>query len=454
MLLSLLTFAGCSDENLTEPEMAKGKVHFAMTTRAATSGTGVPQNPVPALDVERFNHYWVVVTDNNDNVVAIVNNDCSLTERDEFTVELSPGMYKAYGFANIPDSYLTGLGISKGNKLPNLSTILYAAKSDFFGNSVTTLLSVESYQSDYASHGNAGIPMTSKNPVNIKVTDAVTVEQSIEVVRMFAKVEFVFTNATATDLTLRSLAISNLTRNKADGTGIIPLMNDDDRDLSYLLTAPSATLTNIFGGGGLSLTSGGSPVSCSYYVLESVADQVTNSFLLDFDIVKTGETPSAKEDYMRYALTDPATLTAIRRNDWIRIPITINDWVMRLEARSYPPIGGYPEVEIEEDESNEFTVTFKTAGDFSIRPFIRKFYDGSDWFGIDSEKIKGTPAIDITGETTIFTTQPSIASTGEILGALGTGNGKALVTITVDVFTDAGKTVSKTLTRKIYIVKK
>lgn len=429
-------------------------VHFTLSTRA-TSATGIPQNPVPELGVERFNHYWVVFTDRSNRIVAIAKKDCSLTEQDEFTVELSPSTYYVYGFANIADSYLEGLGIALDSPMPDLGGVLFAPDSRFFGNGVTALLPVEVFQSDYAAGQNMGIPMTSRNRIEVNITDAITVEQSIEVVRMFAKIEFVFDNATPSDLSLRSLAVSNLTLNKADATGVIPLMNDDSRDLDYLQDAPYGKLKHTLTGDGLTVVSGGSSVSKSFYVLESVADAVTNSFMLDFDIVKTGESPTDEIDYMRYGLTDPSTLTAIRRNDWIRIPITINDWVMRLEARSYPPIGGYPDVVVEEDESNEFTVTFSSPGDFVLRPFFRKFFDGSDWFGIDNaDRIAETPVISISGDVSVFAEVPSIKSTGEILGIISSTDGTAVVTMTAKVYTNAEKTVTRTLTRKIYIIKK
>lgn len=460
LTFAALLAASCSSDVTNEggdtPTGDEVKVNFTMSSRAA-SGIGVAANPVPALKVERFNHYWVVFTDGtaSNKIVAIVKNSCALTERDEFTVSLSPGTYKVYGFANIADDYLEGLGLVEGQTMPDLSGTLFTPDNRFFGNSVTTLLPVETFQSDYTAGNNTGIPMTSSGGQTVNITNAVTVTTSIEVVRMLAKVEFVFGNNTSTDLTLRGQSISNLSVNRPAG-GYIPLYNDDGRTFSFLDGTPFKTLSYIYPAGGLQLPMGASNVSKAFYVLESKADEITNSFLLDFDVVKKGESPADISDYMRYALTDENTLTAIRRNDWIRIPVTFTDWQMRLEAFTYPPIGGYPEAEISETESNEFVVVFDGGGDFSIRPFIRKFNDADNWFGIDNtSKIKGLPTITVEDLDGIFLTEPTLNATGEIRGRMKVASGKkAIITVSATVITSTSPLMTKPLTRKIYVTQK
>lgn len=456
LVLAAIFMAACSDDNGMGPGSKGVQVHFAMQTRA-TSGTGVAEDPVEELQVERFNQYWVVFTDGTsaNTVVAIVKNKCSLTERDEFMVTLSPGSYKVYGFANIADSYLESLGIQEGKPMPDLSGTLFTPDNRYFGKTVTTLLPAEKFQADYEKKENQGIPMTSVNGIRVNITNAVTVTTSIEVVRMFAKLEFVFANSTSNDLTLRSQAVSHLSTNLADGTGFIPLYNDDQRQFDFLDDKPYSTLTHNYGTG-LQLPQGASGISKSFYVLESRADNITNSFMLDFDVITQGETPAEPSDYMRYALTDPNTLTAIRRNDWIRIPVTFVDWQMRLEAFTYPPIGGYPEAEISETESNEFVVAFDGGGDFSIRPFIRNTGDSSDWFGVDNtEKVVGTPTISVEDTDGIFISQPAMNELGEIRGRMNVVSGKkACITISVRVITSTTPYMTKVLTRKIFVTQK
>lgn len=459
-----ITFAALLAASCTSDITAEGgdttngdevKVSVTFQSRVA-SGVGVATDPVPTLQVERFNRYWVVFTDGtaSNKIVAIVKNTCALTEQDEFTVNLSPGSYKVYGFANIDGTYLEGLGIIEGRPMPDLSGTLFTPDNRFFGNSVTTLLPCETFQSDYTGGNNLGIPMTSVNGQTINITNAVTVTTSVEVVRMFAKVEFLFGNNTAHDLTLRGQSISNLSVNRTTG-GYIPLYNDDDRTFSFLDGTPFKTLSYTYPGG-LQLPQGATNVSQAFYVLESKADELTNSFLLDFDVVTKGESPADPTDYMRYALTDENTLTAIRRNDWLRIPVIFTDWQLRLEALTYPPIGGYPEAEISETESNEFVVVFDGGGDFMIRPFIRKYNDGLNWFGIDdTSKISGAPTITVDDTDGIFLTAPALNASGEIRGRMRVASGKnATITLTTRVITSTSPLMTKPLTRKIYVTQK
>lgn len=463
LMLTAVSVASCTSDLAENEDAGGGKaVNVRLSLRSrAVSGTGVPQDPDMALDVERFNRYWVVFTDGSaDNtIVAIVKNTCDLTERDEFMVSLSPGTYKVYGFANMSDSYLESLGIAEGSAMPDLSSIGYIPDNRFFGNGVTTLLPVETFYQDYKDGGNYGIPMTSVNGQTVHITNAVTVDTSIEVVRMFAKLEFVYSNDTGTDILLRSQSVSNLSVNRTTG-GYIPLCNDDSRSLEYLQDKPFTTLSHSYGEG-LKLTTGATGVKRSFYVLESLADAVTNSFLLDFDVVRFGLAPGTEPteaaDYMRYALTDPNTLTAIRRNDWIRIPVVFSDWQMRLEGRSYPPIGGYATADIKQTPDNEFVATFQMAGEFVLRPFIRKFGDGSSWFGIDNKtRVIGTPTITVVSDPMgILEKVPELNGTGEIMGSLKfVAGATACLSLSVKVVNDKTPSVPKVLTRKIFITQK
>lgn len=445
----LLLAASCTSDDVLDPldpqSGGEVKAHFSLSTRAA-SGTGTFADPVS--DVERINRYWVVFTDGTaaNKVVALVKKELEpAKEQDEFTVSLSPGTYKVYAFANMADDYLGGLHIVQGEAMPDLSQATYLPADTLFGNDVSTLLPVERLKD--------GIPMTSVNGMLVNITNAVTVASSIEVVRLFAKLEFVFKNETGQALTLRSQKVSNLSVNKADNTGFIPLYNDDTREFGFLDGMPFKTLAHSYADGGLTLAADASQTtSKAFYVLESKADETTNSFQLDFDI---------KDDHIRYGLTDPSTLTVIRRNDWIRIPIIFSDWQMRLEAHTYPPIGGYPEAKIEETVGNEFMVKFDGGGDFSIRPFIRKISEGDAWFGIDNaekvviDKTAGSesPKITFDDPDGIFITAPALTASGEIRGKMKVVSGKtASITIEVKVKTSASGT--KTITRKIFVTQK
>lgn len=445
-LLAVCAFV-CSCSESGDDIMQNGKdavkVTMSLSSRAAA---GVPYNP--ETNSELINDYCVVFADKGGNVVEVFSKDCSPVEVDEFTLELAPGTYHVYAFANIPESYVTSLGLAKGSRIAGFPTSLVSTYYPVPGAFNTSALVP-------ADEFVGNIPMTSFEAKEITISERATQSFGIEVRRLFAKLQFDYTNATSDDLALRAQSVSNLTINGAGNKGAVRVMNYDDSQILLSTDARVATLTHSYSSPML-LTANGGIGTKTFYVLESIADRLTNSFMLDFDVVKEGEDPSDAVDYMRYALTDPSTLTMIRRNDWIRIPVVFSDWQMRLEAHTYPPIGGYPEAEIDELESNEFVVKFDGSGDFAIRPFIRKRLDGSAWFGLDERtKVAGAPVITIEDRSLMFLKTPEFKSTGEILGTMRTSKGNsATINISVDVVVSEAPYVTKTLQRKIFVTQK
>lgn len=432
-LVCLMLMGACTQEELENSSHATGTTRVGILLSA-------PSQPKDAVsDVELIQNYRVIIAATNGSVVRCIDGVCSpAVELDPIETTINVGTYHVYGFANISKAYLDGLGLKEGGTVPDdLSSIRFFIPAPFSG---SMLLPVESMTT--------GIPMTSARQT-VTVTGP-NYTFGIEVRRLFAKLEFVFSNPTDDDIVLASQSISNMTINGASDAGSILLMNYNDATaLNLPDEAPTATLRYDYDTP-LELNAGETDVRKTFYVLESQADPISNSFILDFD-VRNAEKPTAED--IRFGLTDPETLTAIRRNDWIVIPITLADWQLRLEARTYPPIGGYPEADIDEDESNEFVVKFQGGGDFSIRPFIRKVTEGDNWFGIDNTaRISGTPTLTVDDTNGIFQTAPTITNTGEIRGKMYIAPGKkACITLTVKVITNDSPLVTKTLTRKIFV---
>lgn len=437
-LLCMILASACSQEQ-PEPNTTQGQ----KTARIRLSAP-LGSRPKDAVsEYELIQYYRVVFATVDGTIARCIDGECDpAVELDPIETTLGLGTYHVYGFANIDRDYLDGLGLHEGGQVPgNISNIRYFMPEPF---SSTELLPVESMTKP--------IPMTSARQ-SITVTGR-NQTFGIEVRRLFAKLEFVFSNPTNKDMQLASQSISNLTINGASGNGSILLMNYQEpvNSLNLPSPCPMASLTHTYATP-LALSAGTTGVSQAFYVLESRSEEVSNSFFLDFD-VRTTENPT--EEGFRYALTDPNTFTLIHRNDWIRIPITLGEWQMRLEARSYPPIGGYAEADVEESESNEFVVSFKGGGEFVIRPFIRKYYDESDWFGIDNKaKVVGTPTITVDDSESLFLTSPSLSNSGEILGKMNIAQGKkACIEIAVDVATSTSPLITKTLKRKIFVTQK
>lgn len=455
-LTMLIILSACSSDSLTEggnnetTESTDGNVTFSIRASRGTLEQATD-------NAELIQSYMIVVVKDGNIVKVLKRASLAPTEMRSVKASLSAGSYKVYAFANIPFTTESDWLYNKfieGAPMPDLSTWYYGDET--FRNGMT-----------------GAIPMSnSVNGMDLNVlSEKGNNTYGIEVVRMMAKVEFVFMNSSADDITISKVAMGPLTTVGSTTEGFIPLSWYDDSDALKLYSSDDKTFgTETYTHtipAPIALAAGnitGKP-STSFYIIESNPDPVTKAFYLTFTVKRGSES-----EEMRYALLDKSLVASgtnldgdddqspfIRRNDWIHIPIDLGDWQMRLEARSYPPIGGYPEADIDETSSNEFIVTFLGGGDFSIRPFIHKYSDGDNWFGIDNkEKVDGTPVIDIEDTDGLFSVSPVLTSTGEIKGRLNHDKAgkKACVTISLNVITNTSPVITKTLTRKIFITQK
>lgn len=455
IVLALVCVACSTDDMLGEGGKEGGKVTFSLFASKANTGTLVGD----AEECELIKWYRVVITKpGSQQIVRCIDNTLgSAVEKDQLEeIQITPGTYSVYAFANIDFDYLNDLGIKEGGTIPaNINTLTYrvphhfAATPDADGNPQGQLVSAE----DFADAGEY-IPMTGLAPQTIEASTRVSQTYNIEVRRLFAKLEFVFTNKTTSDIQVNGLSVGGMNYN-AQAAGNILLMNYEEQrhQLNYTVPEKPATLSFAFGTPEV-LSKDGPAVSHSFYVLESRADNATNTFPLSFNITKKGVSPSATEDAVRYALTDPNTITLIHRNDWIVLPITLTDWQMRLEGLSYPPIGGYAEADIAENDQQDFLVTFYGPGDFVIRPFVRRYYDAADWFGLDDKtRIEGDPVIEVDNTSKLFNKVPRLTKSGEILGTMNQAPGK-VASLTVSLNVKVSASLTQTIKRKIYVTQK
>lgn len=447
LLLTMLT--ACSDTIVDEGgntaggnSDAQGNVTFNIcTTRGVqTSATD---------DAELIQSYVIVVAQEGKVVKVLTKESLPAAEMHAVKASLIAGNYKVYAFANIPSTsqWLSGKFVV-GQALPDVSTLYYGDAS--FRNGMTGLIPM--------SNSVDGLDLTVLSTKGNQT-------YAIEVVRMLAKVEFVFMNSSSEDITISKIDMGPLTTVGNTTEGFIPMLwyNDasalslfTDNDTKYGTETYTHTIAS-------AITVGSGDVSTrpstSFYVIESNPDPVSKQFNLAFTVSHGSVT-----DEVRYALLDKSLVQVgtnldgdddrspfIRRNDWLRVPIDLGGYELRLEARSYPPIGGYPEAEIE-NQTNEFQVKFRYQGDFSIRPALRK-YGTTDWIYLDDTSVidSYTFTVDTTsdGYSNIFSKMPT-KKTNEIVGAIKSStHGTALVTLTINI--KISDSVTRTLTRKMYI---
>lgn len=125
----------------------------------------------------------------------------------------------------------------------------------------------------------------------------------------------------------------------------------------------------------------------------------------------------------------------------------------RIDAYTYPPIGGCAIAKIVELGNQDYKIAFGSGGDFTIKLEVNKSGKEDEWFAInDKNKVVGTPTITIEDADGQFKKAPKVQTNGEIFGGLRVGEGvTSCITVSVEVVTSASPQSTKTLTRKIYV---
>ena len=268
------------------------------------------------------------------------------------------------------------------------------------------------------------IPMTGKLiDADTKAVKTIKVENgvnkdvgTITLWRVVGKMQFTFTNATATDIKVYGVEVEPINMASDDGPGVYLFSHDYLESLDNLQPGNSTATQD-----GLTLPEGArddvgtvkyenknaetgnliplitlapngtnedSPVY--FYVNETDATFTATENQLSVRVKIQRKKPGDGDEWyaqeIRYGLTTPHDGTTsgtyggsnggfnvIRRNDWIHIPITFRDWQFRIEALPFVPIGGYPAKTLSNDA---LEATCSTGVRIIIQPFAQKNNDG------------------------------------------------------------------------------
>lgn len=347
-----ICFAACSGDEYIDEQTEGRKVNVTLrlsvdnntTTRAWQDTNAETDNNSEMM------HNWTVVVVNSSGTVEKIVNQTPVEGKEEIdnitNVELTTGTKTFYSFANIDKSEITGWGIIEGNAMPDLSTKEYTIVN--------------------GSISATGIPMSNKQTLSIETT---TTSVDLIVVRMLAKMKFQFTNATAADIIINSITLSEIT------TGPVYLLPNYDTGGGADSMEPGNLLPNIPDGSakadytfsiadGLTVEAGNTtPVETTFYINESEATaDYPKYFVITLNIDK-GDVV----DEQRYALLK---WNQIARNEYHIIPIILDDYILDIEPQDFPPIGVLPASVKEED--GKFTVTFHAGGHFHIVPKVKQ----------------------------------------------------------------------------------
>ena len=448
-LATAAVVAACSsDIDPAEQTADDGTVRVGLRISAAGGGedalTRAWQDNY-ATNQEMMNIWTVVVVNSaDDKVVAI--HACKPTveskrEVDDY-VNLTPGTYRFYSFANMAPSvvmHLLGIGgtgatgseVTRADgdnnndpttggsnnedanptklgtdniadkdigKVYNIAfsettvteETVKAKKVNVSGNGFNAFTSSEDN-----GFGSYGIPMS-----NVQ-TKEITSNTNFDliVVRMLAKIKLEIKNSTGAEVKVKKVTLSNITQNANGNLKLLPkFTTTTDADQMAVIhhgdlkeNLGTATQADFSVSVNQTITDGVT-VTVPFYVNECAKPQnAYGRFFLTLEIDKGSGNPN---EY-RYALIDDTNQDSsdegkwdyIARNDYRIIPVVLDDYTLDIIPYDFPAIGVYPASVKNED--GLFTINFHDYGHFHLLPVVKKMSTG-DIIGFNN----GTPKTD------------------------------------------------------------
>lgn len=380
-------------------------------------------------------HRWMVVFvhaagGNMGRIAQIVYRDPKLqtdVQQETIEIKIPAGTYDIYSFANLNPSdvgLLYGAPLTVGAvfnaERMRKASIQYLPNRDH-----TAYLPMSGYQQE-------------------TFVSAQSARFAIEVVRIPAKMQLFFTNRTTDQLEILDYRFLPMLRKSR-------LIGEQERrdGTNYPLNVPTGTpadtvsfRAHIASTEQLSVAAGEQYITSpamAFYMSESVMStdlHPTGNYIVQVSVLRTHGTDTVAEDW-RYAALSGTSLSWICRNDYILQPITFIDYVLEPMVMFYPPIGGYPDAEVENEQfGQECYVRFHadTESAFAVYPRLRDTSKPYGWiYMTDSQVTAFSISVDDTADH-IFASAPAYnAQTGEILGSLNGNTGTAKVTMSATI---------------------
>lgn len=395
---------------------------------------------------------WFVVVVQNGKIEKIITSDLKSlgvteVEKDQVFVELNKGETTFYSFANIkPEEIGLDASTSVGQPLPadfDEKTYQMNGNSQLFRQLMTPDLS-------------DGYPMSNKQVVNITDNQQVI---NLEVIRMVAKVQLSITNATDHAINLKTITLSDVTLNGNQNIKLLPNV-DSANELKGVNLADGAakgtiTLTAAENNG-ITIEARAKQTAC-FYMNESLVDKGADGgnryFVLS---LATEDAATGATSNHRYAML---SWNEIRRNDYLKIPIKLEDYQIRWKVEAFSPIGVLPKVT---DDGENLSLDFGYYGEFHIKPEVIKLSrtgsqtlpgiewqmgtdaTGSDGWTLQEQNPQGTDGVNI------FDASPSwIPATYRLEGEMGNRTGSAIYTMKILVRQKNGLGLNPVISRKV-----
>lgn len=395
---------------------------------------------------------WFVVVVQNGKIEKIITSDLKSlgvteVEKDQAFVMLNAGATTFYSFANIkPEEIGLDASTSVGQPLPadfDEKTYQMDGNSQLFHQLITPDLP-------------DGYPMSNKQTVDVVDNQQVI---PLEVIRMMAKVQLSITNATDHDIVLKSITLSDVTLNGNQNVKLLPNVDSANElkgvNLADGVAKGTITLTAAENNG-ITIEPRTSQTAC-FYMNESLVDKGADGgnryFILSLTTVNAATGATSNH---RYAML---SWNEIRRNDYLKIPIKLEDYQIRWKVEAFSPIGVLPKVK---DDGENLSLDFSYYGEFHIKPEVIKLsrtssqvLDVSEWqmgtdaTGSDGWKLQEQHPQGEDG-VNIFDASPSwIPVTYRLEGEMGNRTGSAIYTMKILVRQNNGLGLNPVISRKV-----
>lgn len=459
----LLAACSAGDEATSFPGQADAENRVGVTLQLSALSSQTSQSSrssltrawetdTEALPEEMMKSWFVVVVQNGTIEKIITSNfqsGVTEVEKDQvFVKELNMGETTFYSFANIkPEEIGLNAITSVGQQLPagfDEKTYQMNGNSKLFHLSITP-----EFQNGY--------PMSNKQMVNITDNQQVI---NLEVIRMVAKVQLSITNATDHDIVLKSITLSDVTLNGNRNIKLLPNVDSANKlkgvNLADGVAKGTITLKADENNKGITIGEGATQPAC-FYMNESLVDKREDGgnryFILSLTTVDeaTGTTSNN-----RYAML---SWNEIRRNDYLKIPIKLEDYQIRWTVEAFSPIGVLPKVT---DDGENLSLDFSYYGEFHIKPEVIKLSrtgsqtlsvsewqmgtdaTGSDGWALQEQNPQGEDGVNI------FDCSPAwVPSAYRLEGEMGNRTGSAIYTMTIKVKEQNGLGMYPIISRKV-----
>lgn len=430
------------------------------------------------------NAYVVMCKDRKvEHIYHVKNEDNTDFERHQVaSISTETGEYTFYSFANlqftptveggeVKSLVIHGVEVMEG-QAPLLSVTFrvgeglpnFRFNNKDYGNVDNMVVSCEYNGFDLVkSNKGRGIPMSNKETHTIDNNMTLV----LSLYRLLAKMQMTFNNKTDQPIRILKITTGDITKNTGetltrpsctylfpplDGNGLVTTNFEriTSHDTCSYVHYPKPDKPNE----SQEIAANGTHTFPDFYINDSEATNAMKSFPLTILMQRQDAAGNWVKDERKALIQLPR----IPRNTVAYVKINLTDYVLKLKAFTYAPIGGYPPFVVKQND--DFYVTFTRPGDFELRPSLYKYVDSAhpeNWIDLNDKKQVADAHIDVADPNGILEVKPTLDPvTGEIIGSIakaadGTAKkGTATIRLTINIVIAAN--VIQPYTRTIYVV--